>query len=137
MPLDVLVDRLRAHRSIFVFAIMGGMTTVVHIVTGLALHHVAGMTAAKANIVAYITAFFVSYSLHRNVTFRSTASVGQSLPKFLAISVLGFVLCQLIVVMMVNVMGFSYAAALAVMVTTVPVVTYVLSRIWAFRDGHF
>ncbi|MCU0790945.1 MAG: GtrA family protein, partial [Nitratireductor sp.] len=75
--------------------------------------------------------------LHRNVTFRSTASVGQSLPKFLAISVLGFVLCQLIVVMMVNVMGFSYAAALAVMVTTVPVVTYVLSRIWAFRDGHF
>ncbi len=105
--------------------------------TGLLMHHHLGMTTFNASIVAYVAGFFVSYFGHRNYTFRSPGQLSRSMPRFLVVSALGLVFCQVIVYLLVDRIGVEYWIALLVMVVTVPASTYLLSRAWAFNDGAF
>lgn len=122
-------------RSIVVFGAMGGLTTVIHIAVGLLVHHVFGLSAFMANLVAFCVGFFVSYFGHRSFTFRSTAKVARSMPRFFVIAATSLILNQLIVYLTVNVAEQPYWAALAIMVAVVPTFTYVLARVWAFDDA--
>jgi len=124
-------------RSIVTFIVMGGITTVVHVIVGLIAFHFGGLSAFNANLVAFSCGFFVSYFGHRSYTFRSRARVSRSMPRFLAISGVSLVLNQAIVYGVVTVLGQPYWAALAVMVAVVPTFTYVFGRVWAFSDGDF
>ena len=124
-------------RSVVVFCIMGGLTTIVHIIVGLVAHHSWGLAPFNANLVAFSAGFFVSYFGHRSVTFRSTGRVSRSMPRFFLIAATSLFLNQVIVYSIVNVMAQPYWLALCVMVAVVPAFTYILSRLWAFNDGDF
>ncbi len=124
-------------RSIITFGLMGGLSTVVHVLTGLLAHYQAGLSPFNANIVAYCAGFLVSYFGHRHFTFRSPGRISRSMPRFLVIALAGLVMSQAIVYLVVTMGGLAYWFALAVVVATVPPATYVLGRIWAFNDGDF
>ena len=124
-------------RSIITFGLMGMLSTVVHVLSGLLAHYRAGLSPFNANIVAYCAGFLVSYFGHRNFTFRSPGRISRSMPRFLAIALAGLLMSQAIVWLVVSMAGLAYWFALAVIVMTVPPATYVLGRIWAFSDGDF
>ena len=121
-------------RSVATFGGVGILATITHVVIGLSLTEAVGLAPFTANIVAFMTAFLVSYFGHKTYSFKSRAKHAQAAPRFLAVAVLGLILNQLIVFICVNVLGWSYVVALALIVSLVPVVVYFLSRLWAFRE---
>ncbi|MGR3762387.1 GtrA family protein (plasmid) [Roseobacteraceae bacterium NS-SX3] len=124
-------------RSIAVFIVTGGVTTVVHVLAGLAAHYLLGLDAFNANLVAFAVAFFVSYFGHKNFSFRSPGRVRRSMPRFFVVSVTNLFLNQFIVYSLSTAGGHPYWLSLAVMVAVVPAFTYILSRVWVFSDGDF
>jgi putative flippase GtrA len=119
------------------FGFVGGFVTLSHIVVGLFSHHILGMTAFTANLVAYCAGFLLGYFGHRQLSFRSKAEIRKSMPKFFVISFSNLLVNQIIVYLFVNVAKYEYWVSLVVMVLTVPALTYLLSRLWAFSDGDF
>lgn len=124
-------------RSVIVFVLWGGLTTVVHIMVGLFANRVLGIVPFNANLVAFSVGFFFSYYGHRHYTFRSRGAVARSMPRFFVISAVSLIINQVIVYTLVNMMGRPYWEALALMAVVVPVFTYLLGRLWAFSDGEF
>lgn len=124
-------------RSIFMFLMMGGLTTVVHVTVGLIAHYQGGLTAFNANIVAFFAGFTVSYFGHRRYSFRSRGPIGRSMPRFFVIQATSFVINQVVIYVAVNVWGYPYPLALIAMICVVMPTTYILGRLWAFSDGDF
>lgn len=54
------------------------------------------------------------------------------MPRFLAIAGFGLFLNQVIVYLVVNLAGLNYFLALTAIIVTVPAITYLTSRRWAF-----
>lgn len=119
--------------SLMAFGAVGVLATIVHFVVGLGIVGAGLMSPFNANILAFLTAFGVSYVGHRRFTYASTAPAARTLPRFFLVAVLGLGLNQVIVYLLVDVLGWSYLAALVVVVSLVPAVVYVIGR-WAFRD---
>lgn len=122
-------------RSVPAFAAVGLTATAVHAAIGLTLESLTPLSAFTANLIAFSVAFLVSYFGHKRFSFRSDAAHRRALPRFLAVALTGLALNQAIVLVMVNLMGWPYAVALICIILTVPALTYVLSRAWAFRQG--
>lgn len=119
------------------FAITGGVTTVAHVVSGLAAHHFLGLDPFTANLVAFFVGFLVGYFGHKTFSFNSPSKIQQSMPRFFLLTIANLVLNQTIVVIVSIWLGYPYWLSLAIMVVTVPMSTYLLSRFWVFRDGEF
>ena len=120
--------------SIAAFGAVGLAASLMHVIVGLTLVHTGTLAPFSANIVAFLSAFLISYFGHRRYSFDSSAKHSRSLPRFLAVALLGLVLNQILVWIVVDRLGFAYAYCLVLLVTVVPAVTYVLSRYWAFSD---
>lgn len=124
-------------RSLITFGFMGAAVTSVHITVGLICVHLVGMPAFWGNLVAFAAGFVLSYFGHRHVTFRSTAAISRSMPRFFVISGINLILSQMTVVVVVGLMGLPYSLALAVMILLVSAVGYLAGRFWVFSDGDF
>lgn len=121
--------------SLLGFALVGLSATGVHVAVGLILVWSGLFGAFFANVLAFSVAFMVSYFGHHRFSFRSTAQHRSAMPRFLAVAAFGLALNQAIVFGMVDLGHLRYELALVVIVGTVPAVTYVLSRIWAFAGS--
>ncbi|WP_099864273.1 GtrA family protein [Pararhizobium haloflavum] len=128
-------DRLFAFlRQISTFAGVGVAATLVHYLTALALSLM--MPIAYANPFGFGAAFFVSYFGHLHLTFRLDPSErrhAQRLPRFFLTAFSGFLIGQAILVALTSIDVLPGPAALAIAVFTVPVITFVASRLWVFR----
>lgn len=121
-------------RNIVVFGVVGVLATTVHFTIGLTIVGFGLLRPFSANIVAFLTAFMVSYVGHHRFTFRSSEAHRDSLPKFFFVAVIGLALNQLIVFVMVDTLGLQYYSALIVVVLVVPIMTYLLGKVWVFND---
>lgn len=115
------------------FALVGIVATIIHVLTALLLAHVAGLGAFWANLCAFIVAWSISYLGNDHLTFRSGAHWSKTAPRFLIVSLFCLVLNQVFVLISVGHFGWSFPAALAVVVTLVPLTSFILSRRWVFR----
>lgn len=114
------------------FAAVGVAATAVHVIVGLSLARYAGLAPWSANIAAFSAALAVSYLGNSLVTFRVDARRPHALARFALVSALAFALNQSIVMLLTGT-GWSYAAALAVVVLIVPAATYLAAKHWALR----
>lgn len=121
-------------RRLATFGGVGIVATLTHVAVGLSLVGAGLLAPFGANIVAFLTAFLVSYFGHKTWSFRSNAGHMRAAPRFFAVAVLGLILNQVIVYGIVDLLGLSYALALAVIIASVPVIVYALSSLWAFRE---
>lgn len=126
---------MRLTQSIFAFGTVGLLATLTHVATGLALVEAGLLRPFSANLVAFLAAFGLSYLGHRRFTFRSDVAHARALPKFFATVIAGLVLNQSIVYVAVTLLGWPYIAALALVVTVVPVAVYLALRDWTFREA--
>mgnify|MGYP003584852727 FL=1 len=132
--------RLRELFRVMGFGIVGLTAAAVHywVVIGLVeLLHIAPL---QANVGGFIVAFWVSYFGHRHWTFSDAVAshapgAQQSFLRFLAVALLGFCMNELLFYLLLRFAGLPYYVALAIVVFTVAVMTYILSRLWAFRHA--
>lgn len=129
-----LIELLRVLR----FGIVGLTAAAVHYWVVIALVELLHIAPLQANAGGFIVAFWVSYFGHRHWTFSDAVATHvqgahPSFLRFLLVAVLGFCMNELLFYLLLRYAGWPYYLALAVVVFTVAVMTYVLSRLWAFR----
>ncbi|MES2934965.1 MAG: GtrA family protein [Pseudomonadota bacterium] len=119
---------------LFRFGIVGVIAAATHYLTVIALVELAGITPLIANVGGFAVAFWLSYFGHRLWTFGDVDTQNAaSFPRFLAISLLGFSLNELVLYLLLRYTQIPYYIALAIAAVVVAFSTYVLSRLWAFR----
>lgn len=116
------------------FGIVGVGATLVHLVVAWLAEGMVGLAPLVANAVGFLVAFGVSYLGHFYWTFGQRDGHRGKLPRFLIVAGTGYALSNLVIVVVMDVFGGSFEAALLGILVAVPTTTFALSRLWAFRD---
>ena len=121
------------------FGAVGLAATAVHALAFVALIELAASPPLLANLAAFALAVLVSFGGHRHWTFRSAAgrrpARRAALARFVLVALLGLGLNSLAVYLIADRLELSYWYALAVMVTAVPLIIFVISKHWVFAGG--
>jgi putative flippase GtrA len=118
------------------FALIGLSATAVHVLSALAARYSIQASALEANLIGYCSAVLVSYIGNARFTFGSAVLQGRQFTRFLIVSLFGLALNQAITFVAVNELHLPFRLALAGVVVVVPLVSFALSRIWAFRSDN-
>lgn len=119
-------------RELFWFGLIGISALLVHFLL-VTLLVPMGLQPLLANVVAYLLAFQVSYWGHRQKTFAAGhVCHWQTLPRFFAVASLSFLLNEALYFLLLHYTPLDYRVALLLVLAAVAVVTFVLSRAWAF-----
>lgn len=114
------------------FAISGGLATAIHSILFVGLIEWFSMRPLFAAGVAFSVALLVSYGMNYHWTFSVSGPHRVMLPRFVAVAILGLCLNLGITYTVVDVLGYWYGYALLLVVTFVPLMTFVLSKFWVF-----
>lgn len=121
-------------RQIVKFGLVGALATLAHMVVGAVLIHV-GLAAVVANPVAFIAAFFLSFSGHYAFSFADRRStLWKSLKRFFLVACAGFLTNQLLLCTILLFLFVPEIHALLISTGVVAVMTFSLSKTWAFRN---
>jgi putative flippase GtrA len=121
-------------RPLIAFGTVGALAAAVHLgVVGLLVP--AGLHPLVANVIAFLTAFGVSFSGHRRWTFPTTGRPRPGpLPRFFAVALMAFVLNEGLYALILASGLLGYREALVVVLVIVAAITFVASKYWAFTD---
>ncbi|MCL1127453.1 GtrA family protein [Shewanella surugensis] len=112
------------------FALVGVLATIVHLsVSRLVFFYQANFPEFGVNAIAFSIAFFVSFWGHKHFTFQ----VNGSMMKFLGVSLLGFVVNNILLFYIINAGFLTGWNAILLSTLSVPILTYFLSKLWVFR----
>jgi putative flippase GtrA len=116
------------------FGAIGTAASAAHVAIALTLIERASLPVLTANGLAFMVAVLVSYIGNHSWTFTRVGHHERHLPRFLAISLVGLALNQAIVFATVTMAGLPYLVGILIVIAVVPVLTFVLSRSWAFIE---
>lgn len=114
------------------FAVSGGFATAAHVGVFVALVEWLDVRAVIAAGVAFVVALLVSYGMNYHWTFSASGPHRVMLPRFVMVAVLGLLLNLGITYVVVDIAGYWYGYALMVVVSVVPLMTFVFSKLWVF-----
>lgn len=118
------------------FVVVGCTAAAVHFGTVVLLVEALGLSPVVANVGGWLVAFVVSFLGQSLLTFRSRGAPWlQALPRFFAISALGFAANESAYAFLLRATGLRYDLLLALVLLGVAVMTYLLSSLWAFRGS--
>jgi putative flippase GtrA len=115
------------------FVVTGLLATATHASAFVMLIELASLRAVYAAVCSFLVALGVSYTLNYHWTFKAGGRHRVALPRFVLVALVGLILNIGITYLVVDIWSLWYGYALIAVVTAIPVVTYVLSRFWAFR----
>jgi putative flippase GtrA len=122
--------------SLLWFGLVGASAAAVHISVVWLLVSQWQLAALVANVLGFLLAFAVSFVGHQRLSFAAQqASVRQALPRFALVALLGFAVNEMLYALLLAA-GLEYRFALLLVLLAVAVMTWLLSRFWAFRASH-
>ncbi len=121
-------------RRLLTFGFFGGLATLVHFAVATTIFRLASGHIFLANLAGFMVAFAVSYLGHYHFTFRSSASHGAAMPRFLATALAGLAINNGVLALTVLATGRQSIAGLAVAIVFAAACVYVISRRWAFAS---
>lgn len=86
-----------------------------------------------ANVFAFMCAFFVSYFGHRHWTFAAQKSDKNRLFHYFLVASGGFLLNEYLFFAFMHYLQFRYTLALFLVLIIVPPLTFIASKLWAFK----
>ncbi len=132
-----------ASRQALWFLVVGASAAGVHFLVLISVVSLTAISPAWANVIAFLLAFIVSFLGHFYLTFNtSTTSTPyedkqplQSLLKWFASSVIGFVANQGLFLLGLNWFGERYYIFIWLVITAIiTVMTFALGKLWAFKS---
>lgn len=116
------------------FGSVGLAATAVHAgVYAVLVSSGAAAGPQASNLIAFAVAFVVSFLGHHNFTFRNSGrSAGGAAARFLVVALAGYALNAGFVALTTGALAEPPLVAVLFMLFVTPVVTYVLSKLWAF-----
>ncbi|MDD7805395.1 MAG: GtrA family protein [Endozoicomonas sp. (ex Botrylloides leachii)] len=117
------------------FILVGSLAACVHLAILHTLVSYFSLTPLSGNIIAFAIAFFISYTGQSLWTFGHKQHKHTiTLLRFLATQLFcSFALNQGLYALLLHFTGLNYMMASFVVLITVPLVTYTLSKYWAFK----
>lgn len=112
------------------FLVVGMAATAVHVSLYVGCVALLGMVPLLANTIGFAFGVQVSYFGHGRWTFRDAE--GSRL-RFWVVSGVGFALNTLFVQLVTGTLGLAYGWAIPLIAGVTPVLTFTLSKLWAFR----
>ncbi|WP_110647392.1 GtrA family protein [Salinicola peritrichatus] len=113
------------------FGLVGGVATMAHLGVAAALSALwPALSEFIVNLFAFAVAFQISLVGHRRLTFRRRGSARR----FFVLALFGFALNNGILGTLLASTAIRGFWAIGIATLTVPIVTYVGSRLWAFRE---
>ena len=122
-----------AFKQLSRFGFIGILATAMHVSVGLGLHEGVGMLPFWANLIAFCCALGVSFFGQTRLTFPDSTADGSAFVRFSVVAVSGLALNQTIVWLVTSVFASPYWLALAIIVCTVPGITFLLLKFWALK----
>lgn len=92
----------------------------------------AQLQALIANIIAFLVAVQFSYWGHCFLTFRENALHHIMMPKFFLVQTCNFIFNECLFYIFLS-LHFSYRLALLIVLTTLPLITFTISKLWIFK----
>lgn len=126
-------------QQLFWFLVVGGSAAAVHFAVVSALVPLLNMSPLWVNVFGFLVAFGVSYSGHRYLTFQAQAATQRHrdmLPRFFGVAVGSFVLNQCLYATLLRFTALDYRIALAITLVVVAAVTFIVSKLWAFKTAQ-
>lgn len=117
-----------AFLSVSVIATAAHYLVMVLLASGMG---VSGIVAASGGC---LVGALVSYVCNYRVTFRSTQSHVETLPRFLGVALLGFVVNTQIVAAGISGLHLHYLLAQVLATLVVFLLNFTLSKVWAFKE---
>jgi putative flippase GtrA len=122
-----------ARRRIACFVAVGAVAAAVHWGVVVWLVSQREWRPLLANVLGWLVAFTVSFAGHHLLTFRGHgATLRSAVGRFFLVSAGGFAINEATYAVLLGWLGQRYALALALVLVAVAVLTYFLSRHWAF-----
>jgi putative flippase GtrA len=119
------------------FVLVGVTAAIVHWLVVVALVSRADWAPLVANVVGWLVAFGVSFTGHYQLTFRAQqTALSTSLPRFFLLSAVGFLINETSYAILLQYTDLPYELLLGLILIGVAVLTFILSRIWAFTARH-
>ena len=116
------------------FGLVGVANTAVHAGIVIALMEAFAPLAFVANGVAFVFANLMSYALNSRFTFKTPVSF-LSYQRFLLVSLVSLAL-TLLITSLVEYLGWHYGVGLIMVILVVPVLNYLVMKIWAFGPAR-
>ena len=121
-------------RPVLRYAVSGGMATATHVVVFVTLVEWLTVRPVVAAAPAFAVALFVSYGMNYHWTFSASGLHRVLLPRYVVVALLGLMLNIGITYAVVDVAHYWYGYALLLVVLLVPLVTFLLSKFWVFKQ---
>lgn len=116
------------------FGVVGLSAAVVHLSIALSLISYANIQPLHANFIAFLCAFLLSFSGHLKWTFSAEGRRrGAAFIKFFVITFTAFLANNIVLFGLVERKVMSDQWAVCIAVTIIPVISFLGSRLWAFK----
>lgn len=124
--------------SLFWFGVVGLSALLVHFLVVTQLLVPIGWHPLLANTGGFFIAFIVSFFGHHQLTFKeqtrqANAHMGKAAGKFFLVAVGSFLLNQVMFSALLQFSSWSLDICLAITLVAVAVVTFITSKLWAFK----
>lgn len=119
-------------RSVKKYILVGVLGTFTHLTLLYLFVEFFQVSPLPASSIAFVWLVLQSYWLNRNWTFQSDRKHTSSLPRYIVVSMVGFLSNLAIMYLMLNVGGLWYMAAQTVTIVVIPLINYLFHRYWTF-----
>ena len=123
--------KIETFRQIFKFGAVGITATSAHALIFISTLRLLGWPEQISNLAAFIIAFAISWTGNYFWTFQTSG--WQTVPRFIAVALSGYLLNALFVFIIITRLGWPDFYVLPFMVLITPIMTFLLARYWAFK----
>jgi putative flippase GtrA len=122
-------------RQLVVFGLVGVTATLTHYLTALLCHEGLGISLHISNFIGYVCAVAVSYFGHGVLTFRVELN-RWVLRRFILVSITTFTASAGILAGLETGLKLPHRVSLAVVVLTIPLISFLLNKLWVYRHSE-
>lgn len=124
-----------ASRRLVRFGTVGVVTFAVFYALVFVLVEFVALDILYATALSYIAAVLLNYGLHHAFTFESATAHDYSIPRYLAVIVVGFAFNQALMYFGVRVVGLHYLLVQFTAMCIIVVANYLAFHWWAFAKS--
>jgi putative flippase GtrA len=120
-------------RQVVSFGAIGAISTLAYATFAFLLTMSDAMPAWTASGVAYAVTSVFSYLCHKRLTFRSSVSHGEAVPRFLLSNSIGYTIALLLPMLLSDHLRAPPALAIFLTIVIVPILNFLLLDRFVFR----
>lgn len=122
-------------RQLVAFGCVGVLATLVHYFVALKLTEGLLLNIFLANVAGYLAAVLVSLYGHSVFTYRKKVD-SLIAGRFFLVSIATLLVSQGILFVLEGYFKFSHRVSLAVVVSSIPLVSFFINKFWVYRATH-